>query len=61
MMLVLHDDGQREYAYGPAQGLPDSQVGTFSHVLYVEAKRNGWTVISMKNDWKRIFAFDEKA
>ena len=28
-MLVLHDDGQREYAYGPAQGLPDTKIGTF--------------------------------
>jgi phosphoglycolate phosphatase-like HAD superfamily hydrolase len=58
MMLVLHDDAQREYAYGPAQGLPDSKVGTFTQPLYDEAKKDGWTVISMKNDWKRIFAFD---
>jgi hypothetical protein len=27
MMLVLHDDVQREYAYGPAQGLPETKVG----------------------------------
>jgi len=26
-MLVLHDDAGREYAYGPAQGLPDTKVG----------------------------------
>ena len=58
MMLVLHDDAKREYAYGPAQGLPDTKVGTFTQGLYDEAKNNGWTVISMKNDWKRIFAFD---
>jgi phosphoglycolate phosphatase-like HAD superfamily hydrolase len=57
MMLVLHDDARREYAYGPAQGLPDSKVGTFPQALYDEAKKNGWTVISMKNDWNRIFAF----
>ncbi len=56
-MLVLHDDAQREYAYGPAQGLPNTQVGTFSQALYDEAKAKGWTVISMKNDWKRIFPF----
>jgi phosphoglycolate phosphatase-like HAD superfamily hydrolase len=60
MMLVLHDDGHREYAYGPAQGLPDSKFGTFSQALYDEAKKKGWAVISMKNDWKRIFVFDEK-
>lgn len=58
MMLVLHDDAQREYAYGPAQGLPASKVGTFTQALFDEAKKKGWTVISMKNDWKRIFAFD---
>jgi phosphoglycolate phosphatase-like HAD superfamily hydrolase len=58
MMLVLHDDAQREYAYGPAQGLPATKVGTFTQALYDEARKRGWTVISMKNDWKRIFAFD---
>ena len=58
-MLVLHDDAEREYAYGPAQGLPDTKVGTFTQVLYDEAKKNGWTVISMKDDWKQIFAFEE--
>ncbi len=58
MMLVLHDDAQREYAYGPAEELPDSKVGTFTQALYDEAKRDGWTVVSMKDDWKRIFAFD---
>jgi phosphoglycolate phosphatase-like HAD superfamily hydrolase len=57
-MLVLHDDATREYAYGPAQGLPDSKVGTFTPALFDEAKKKGWTVISMKNDWKRIFAFE---
>jgi hypothetical protein len=57
-MLVLHDDATREYAYGPAQGLPDTKVGTFTQALYDEATKGGWTVISMKNDWKRIFAFD---
>jgi hypothetical protein len=58
MMLVLHDDAQREYAYGPAQGLPDTKVGTFTQALYDEARKGGWTVISMKNDWKQIFAFE---
>jgi phosphoglycolate phosphatase-like HAD superfamily hydrolase len=57
-MLVLHDDAKREYAYGPAQGLRATKVGTFSQALYDEAKKNGWVVISMKDDWKRIFAFE---
>ncbi len=56
-MLVLHDDAAREYAYGPAQGLPDSKVGTFTQELYDEAQKDGWIVISMKNDWNRIFSF----
>ena len=53
MMLVHHDDVEREYAYGP-----ESKVGTFSDALMDEAEKRGWTVISMKNDWKRIFAFE---
>src|SRR5262245_50257221 len=51
-MLVLHDDTRREYAYGPAGGLPDTRVGAFTQALYDEAMRNGWTVISMKDHWK---------
>ena len=57
-MLVLHDDATREYAYGPASGLPASKVGGFTQALYDEAKKKGWTVISMKEDWKKIFAFE---
>jgi len=55
MLLLLHDDAAREYAYGPAAGLPDSKVGTFTQALYDEAKQNGWMVISMKDDWKEVF------
>ena len=58
MMLVMHDDAEREYAYGPAQGLPDTKVGAFTQALYDEAQKKQWTVISMKKDWKRIFAFE---
>ena len=57
-MLVLHDDATREYAYGPATGLPDTKVGTFTQALYDEAQKDGWVVISMKNDWKQIFSFE---
>jgi hypothetical protein len=59
MMLVYHDDAVREYAYGPAGGLPDTSVGTFSQALMDEAKKNGWVIISMKHDWKHIFKFEE--
>jgi len=57
-MLVLHDDAKREYAYGPARGLPDTKVGIFTTALDDEAKKQGWVVISMKDDWKRIFSFE---
>ena len=57
-MLVMHDDAQREYAYGPARGLPPTKVGTFTQALHDEAAARGWIVVSMKSDWNRIFAFD---
>ena len=59
MMLVHHDDAKREYAYGPGGGLPDTQVGTFSDALMSEANKNGWIVISMKDDWKQVFAWEK--
>jgi hypothetical protein len=59
MMLVHHDDGTREYAYGPGGGLPDTHVGTFSEALLTQANKSGWIVISMKDDWKRIYPFDK--
>jgi hypothetical protein len=54
MMLVHHDDAKREYAYGAK-----SAIGTFSDELMAEAKQRGWFVISMKDDWKRVFAWEE--
>ncbi|MCC6713465.1 MAG: haloacid dehalogenase-like hydrolase [Candidatus Dadabacteria bacterium] len=59
MMLVLHDDPGREYAYGPAEGLPNTDVGTFPESLANEADAKGWVIISMKNDWNRIFNFED--
>lgn len=53
MLLVHHDDAEREYAYGA-----DSKVGTFSDNLATTAKDNKWTVVSMKNDWKAIHPAD---
>jgi hypothetical protein len=35
-----------------------NQSGHFPQTLYNEAKKDGWTVISMKNDWNRFFAFE---
>jgi hypothetical protein len=54
-LLVLHDDAAREYAYGPARGLPDVKLGAFTPALDDEARKSGWTVVSMKNDWKQVF------
>jgi phosphoserine phosphatase len=57
-LLVLHDDAAREYAYGPALGLPTPQIGAFTPALYEQAKRAGWTVVSMKDDWKQVYPFE---
>ena len=59
MLLVLHDDAAREYAYGPAKGLPDVKLGAFTSALYEQTKKDGWTVVSMKDDWKQVFAFEQ--
>ena len=56
LMLVHHDDAEREYAYDA-----NTKVGTFPPWLRDEATLRGWIVISMKRDWKRIFAFKEVA
>ncbi len=50
MMLVHHDDAKREFEYGAK-----SHIGTFSDSLMEEANKSGWTVISMKDDWKKVF------
>jgi len=54
-LLVLHDDAAREFAYGPALGLPTPKLGAFTPALYDLAKKNNWTVVSMKDDWKQVF------
>jgi hypothetical protein len=58
-LLVLHDDATREYAYGPARGLPDVKLGAFPPALDEHAQKHGWTVVSMKNDWKKVFPFEQ--
>jgi phosphoglycolate phosphatase-like HAD superfamily hydrolase len=54
-LLVLHDDAAREFAYGPARGLPDVKLGYFTPALEEHAKKDGWTVVSMKDDWRTVF------
>lgn len=53
MALVRHDDADREWAYDR-----DSHVGRLDQALD-EAEAKGWTVVSMKDDWKRVYPFSE--
>jgi hypothetical protein len=39
MRLLLHDDAKRDYADGPADGLPDTKFDTFSQSLMDEVKK----------------------
>jgi len=52
MGLVHHTDGEREWAYDRP-----SPIGTLDKALD-EAKARGWTLVDMKNDWKRVFPFE---
>jgi len=51
-LIVHHTDGEREYAYDR-----QSYVGRLDKALDA-AKINNWTVVSMKDDWARIFPFE---
>ncbi|HSF67696.1 MAG TPA: HAD family hydrolase [Nitrospiraceae bacterium] len=53
MGLVHHTDAEREWAYDRS-----SDFGKLDKALD-EAYLKGWTVVDMKNDWKRVFAFEE--
>jgi hypothetical protein len=53
MVIVHHTDAEREYAYDRS-----SRIGRLDKALD-EANARGWTVVSMKTDWKRIFSFEE--
>jgi phosphoglycolate phosphatase-like HAD superfamily hydrolase len=52
MGLVHHTDAEREWAYDR-----QSKVGRLDKAL-VEATAKGWTVVDMKRDWKKVFAFE---
>jgi len=53
-LYVHHDDPVREYAYDRKDTLARLDLGLD------EAVAKGWTVVSMKNDWKTVFAFENK-
>ena len=48
-LIVHHDDAVREFAYDRA-----AVIGKLDRGLD-EAPKRGWTLVSMKNDWNRIF------
>ncbi len=52
MGIVHHDDAEREWAYDRK-----SHIGRLDKALD-EGMRRGWTIASMKRDWKKIFAFE---
>lgn len=49
-VYVHHDDAEREWKYDHP-----SHIGQLKRGL-IEAPKRGWTVISMKKDWKQVFA-----
>jgi hypothetical protein len=53
-LYVHHDDAEREYAYDRKDALAKLDKG------WDEAVAKGWTVVSMKDDWKIIFPFEKK-
>jgi phosphoglycolate phosphatase-like HAD superfamily hydrolase len=53
MGLVHHTDADREWAYDR-----QSHIGKLDKALD-EALARGWTVVDMKQDWKRIYPFDK--
>jgi hypothetical protein len=52
-LIVHHTDAAREWAYDR-----ESPVGRLVKALD-DAPRNGWVVVDMKEDWAKVFAFDE--
>ena len=52
-LIVHHTDDKREWAYDRT-----SPIGRLDKALD-EGQQRGWTVVSMKDDWKRIFAFEK--
>jgi phosphoserine phosphatase len=53
MVYIHHDDADREWAYDR-----ESHIGRLDQGLD-EAAERGWTVVSMRTDWTRVFSFEE--
>ena len=54
MGIVHHTDAEREWAYDRK-----SSIGRLDKALD-EAQARGWTIVDMKNEWKRVFPFEGK-
>jgi len=52
-LIVHHDDAPREWAYDR-----ESHVGRLNRGLD-EAPQRGWSIASMKSDWRRVFPFEK--
>jgi hydroxymethylpyrimidine pyrophosphatase-like HAD family hydrolase len=48
-LIVHHDDAEREFAYDR-----NSHVGRLARGLD-EGPKRGWTIVSMKNDWRSVY------
>ena len=53
-LYVHHTDAAREWAYDRK-----SSIGRLDRGL-AEAAKHGWTVVSIRDDWKRVFAFEAR-
>ncbi len=51
-IIIHHTDGDREYAYDR-----QSSFGKLDKALTEAPKRN-WVIVDMKNDWKKVYAFE---
>jgi phosphoserine phosphatase len=49
-LVVNHDDAEREYAYAGASATDPS-----AEPILATAEARGWTVVSMRDDWARVF------
>lgn len=47
-LLIDHDDAEREFAYSEKD-----------NASLAAALTNGWTVVSIKNDWQKVFVFQQ--
>jgi len=52
-LIIHHDDAEREVAYDR-----DSHIGQLN-TAWDKAADEGWIIVSMKDDWGKVFPFEE--